>query len=208
MIEIKGSPYEYSESQKDTLDKIARRVRELRKGGSLAGEALLNLRKYFRIKSIYHSNAIEGNALDQGETRLVVEEGMTLTGKSLKDQAEARNLGEAVDYLEELVKRRDGPITEADIRQLHALVLKGVDDAHAGVYRQLPVEISGSGFSPPGPESVAAEMGDFGRWLGAASVVADDGVAAAEGLLTAAVAHTWFVCIHPFSTAMVVSHGY
>ena len=91
-IMINGTPYEYSESQQTTLDEIAGRVATLRAMGRLTGEVLHNLRKYFRVKNIYHSNAIEGNMLSVGETRQVVELGMTLTGKSLKDQAEAKNL--------------------------------------------------------------------------------------------------------------------
>ena len=79
-IEIPGSPYVYSRSQQTTLDEIARRVSDLRTEGSLTPEVLYKIRKYFRIKNIYHSNAIEGNKLGLGETRQVVEMGMTLTG--------------------------------------------------------------------------------------------------------------------------------
>jgi len=197
MIEIDGSPYVYADSQQPTLDEISGRVRELRKSGSLTSEVLHNLRKYFRIKNIYHSNAIEGNNLDVGETRQVVELGMTLTGKSLKDQAEAKNLGQATDFLEELVSRPEVPITEADVRQIHQLVLKGIDDDNAGSYRSVPVEISGSEFTPPGPESVPAQMADFGKYLESATIPGDD-FASAKGILAAAVAHTWFVHIHPF----------
>ena len=150
-MEIIGTPYEYSESQQVTLDAIADRVSKLRETGSLTSEVLHNLRKYFRVKNIYHSNAIEGNMLSVGETRQVVELGMTLTGRSLKDQAEAKNLGQATDFLEKLVSSPEVPITESDIRQIHTVVLKGIDDANAGAYRKLPVEISGSEFSPARP---------------------------------------------------------
>ena len=205
MIEIDGTPYAYSGPQQAILDRISRRVHDLRAGGKLTGEVLIRIGKFFRIKNIYHSNAIEGNALDLGETRLVVQKGMTLTGKSLRDQAEAKNLGEAVDFLEDLIPNpeqsddpRNRPLTEADIRQLHTLVLKGIDDTAAGAYRQVEVQISGSDFPPTAPESIAADMEKFGNWLGAASVVTEDKFASAEGLLAAAVAHTWFVMIHPF----------
>lgn len=143
-IEIPGSPYVYSRSQQTTLDEIARRVSDLRAEGSLTPEVLYKIRKYFRIKNIYHSNAIEGNKLGLGETRQVVEMGMTLTGKSLKDQTEARNLGQATDFLEDLVSNPVNPIMERNIREIHYLVLKGVDDDNAGKYRTVPVEISGS----------------------------------------------------------------
>ena len=196
-IAINGTPYEYSESQQTTLDEIAGRVAKLRATGSLNNEVLHNLRRYFRIKNIYHSNAIEGNMLSVGETRQVVELGMTLTGKSLKDQAEAKNLGQATDFLEKLVRNPGIPITESDIRQIHTVVLKGIDDENAGAYRKVPVEISGSEFSPPGPESVSVEMRDFGSWLNTATVPGNR-FASVDGILIAAAAHTWFVHIHPF----------
>ena len=196
-IEIEGTPYEYSESQRPTLDTIAQRVSQLREAGSLTKEVLYKLRKYFRIKNIYHSNAIEGNVLNVGETRQVVELGMTLTGKSLKDQVEAKNLGQATDFLESLVRNPDTPITESDIRQLHNVVLKGIDDANAGAYRKVEVAVSGSEFSPARPESVAAEMGEFGSWLSGVTVPGKK-FASVDGILIAAAAHTWFVHIHPF----------
>lgn len=197
MANINGTPYEYSDSQQPTLDNIATRVSELRATGSLTPEVLHNLRKYFRIKNIYHSNAIEGNDLSVGETRQVVELGMTLTGKSLRDQAEAKNLGQATDFLEGLVSNPDIPITVSDIRQIHALVLKGIDDVNAGAYRKVAVEISGSSFPPPGPEAVAAQMSDFGSWLADVTVPGEK-FASAAAILTAATAHTWLVHIHPF----------
>ncbi len=106
--------------------------------------------------------AIEGNVLGVGETREVVELGLTITGKPLKDQAEARNLSGALDFLEELAGNPHAPVTENDVCQLHAFVLKGLSD-EAGAYRTVPVAISGSKYLPPGPESVPAQMEEFGR---------------------------------------------
>jgi Fic family protein len=160
--DIEGTLYSYSTSIQLQLSELSSRVRTLREKGSLSPEVLYRLRKYFKIKNIYHSNAIEGNLLNVGETEQVVELGLTLTGKSLKDQAEAKNLAEAVDFLEELAKDSTRPITENDIRQLHLVVLKGIDDENAGGYRKLKVEISGSKYKPKGPEAVPVEMRELG----------------------------------------------
>lgn len=197
MKQIRGTPYQMDPAQCAGVDDLASRVAAMRSGGALTRDVLQHLRKYFRIKNIYHSNAIEGNTLDVGETRLVVEQGLTLTGKSLKDQAEARNLSAALDFLEVLAGAPDRPITAGDVRQLHAFVLRGIDDGNAGSYRTVPVEISGSLFKPPAPESIAPEMEQFGEWLQEASVP-DVLFDASEALLAAAAAHTWFVMIHPF----------
>lgn len=197
MKTISGTPYEIDENQQATIQKLASRVNRMRENGALTPEVLSKLRKYFRIKSIYHSNAIEGNSLNVGETRLVVEQGLTLTGRPLKDQAEAKNLSIALDFLEELAGNPTRPITETDIRQIHALVLAGIDGANAGQYRSVPVEIGGSAFSTTSPESIASEMRTFGDWLQRASVPGDL-FSMEDAVEAAGAAHTWFVTIHPF----------
>lgn len=197
-LEITDSPYCYDQSQQATIEGIASRVQVMRQNGRLTPEVLGTIRKFFRIKNIYHSNAIEGNALNLGETKQVVQFGLTITGKPLKDQAEARNLAEAIDFLEELASRPDLPITEVDIRQIHTLVLKTVDDDNAGRYRSVKVEISGSQYKPPEPIAVPEAMERFGQWLARKSIP-EQGPGAVDGLLNAAAAHAWLAYIHPFA---------
>ena len=127
----------------------------------------------------------------------MVESGLTITGVPLKDQAEARNLSDALDFFEEIAGSANTPISEIDIRQIHALVLSGISE-EAGKYRSVSVQISDSEYSPPGPESVSAEMAEFGLWLATASMPEEESFAGVSGMLAAAVAHTWFVTIHPF----------
>ena len=197
MVKINGTQYEVPDTQVQNARAFADRVRRLRETGTLSPAVLAKLRRFFKVKNIHHSNAIEGNSLSVGETRMVVEEGLTLTGKPLKDQAEAKNLSEAIDFLEDLARSSEQPITENDVRQLHQFVLKGIDDEEAGRYRRVEVQISGTEFRPPGPEAVPGEMGHFGAWLQAASVP-NRLVGQEDALLIAAAAHTWFVTIHPF----------
>ena len=197
LIDIQGTPYSYDDSSSPDLQRLASRVKDLRTQGRLSPEVLYRIRRYFRIKNIYNSNAIEGNLLELGETRQIVELGLTITGKPLRDQAEARNLSDALDYLEELAADTLTPITEVDIRQLHHFVLKGINE-EAGSYRNVNVRISGSDYSPPGPESVASEMAEFADWLTGESTSSDYEFLDVSGLTSAAVAHTWFVMIHPF----------
>lgn len=198
IVEIEGTPYCYESSQLQLIEDLSNRVIELRSGGKLSPEVLKTIRRYFRIKNIYHSNAIEGNILDVGETRQVVEYGLTITGKPLKDQAEAKNLSDALDLLESLAVQTDVSIRETDIRQIHQLVLKDIDNDNAGKYRTVKVEISGSEFEPPSPESIAAQMEEFAEWLLKISTVSDQDIGNPDAILFAAVAHTWLVYIHPF----------
>ncbi len=197
MTSVSGTPYEIDDALAARLNAIANRVSSMRSSGTLSPDVLGRLRRFFKIKNIYNSNAIEGNILDVGETRLVVEQGLTLTGKPLKDQAEAKNLSEAIDFLEDLARDASRPISEADIRQIHFLVLKNIRDSDAGKYRSVPVEISGSQYKPPPPEAIASQMEQFCRWLAEASVPSNTWKFE-DAVLVAAAAHTWFVTIHPF----------
>jgi Fic family protein len=135
MPNIYGTPYDTDANLAARLTGIVQRVTSMRSTGSLSPDVLGRLRQFFKIKNIYNSNAIEGNVLDVGETRLVVAQGLTLTGKPLKDQAEAKNLSQAIDFLETLASEASRPISAADIRQLHFLVLKTIRDSDAGKYR-------------------------------------------------------------------------
>ena len=128
MIEMPNTPYCYEESREKYFQKLSNRASEMRSTGKLSPDVLYRIRNFFRIKSIYHSNAIEGNLLEVGETRQVVELGLTITGKPLKDQAETRNLSQALDFLEDLVGISDRSISETDIRQIHSLVLHGLNE--------------------------------------------------------------------------------
>ena len=189
---VKGTPFVYDRRLNRQIEGLYSRIREMRNVGRLTPEVLRHIRRYFRIKNIYHSNAIEGNLLDVGETRQVVESGLTIAGKPLKDQAEAKNLGHALDFLEQLASGSE-PISFHDIRQIHMLILQGIDDANAGAYRKVDVKISGSDYEPPAPMDVGPQMQDFIGWLGPASLDLSDDV-----IQTSAACHAWFAQIHPF----------
>ena len=192
-VAIEGTPFLYNGQIQPRIDEINHRVKQMRARGALSGDSLRHIRKYFRIKNIYHSNAIEGNLLDAGETRQVVELGLTITGKSLKDQAEAKNLGHALDFLETIAGNKENPITQNDIRQIHRLILEGIDNENAGAYRTIEVVISGSDYNPPSHFKVHSEMNDLMDWLEPLSTRLDD-----YAIQVAAAAHAHFAQIHPF----------
>ena len=195
-LPIRDTPFEYYDTVDVRLRELHQRVQTMREAGTLSSQVLKRIREFFKIKGIYHSNAIEGNSLTIGETRLVVEMGMTLAGKTLKDQAEATNLSEALDFMEAIAVSREKPISVHDLRQIHALILKGIEDEFAGKYRSGEVRISGSEYSPPEAHLVPQQMDDFGKYL---SIVTQADASAIDlPILCAAAAHAWFAQIHPF----------
>ncbi|MXX83665.1 MAG: Fic family protein, partial [Chloroflexi bacterium] len=193
---VAGTPFEYYESIDGRLSELDARVTEMRRAGKLSPSALEHIHNYFKIKGIYHSNAIEGNALTIGETQLVVEMGMTITGKSLRDQAEAKNLSQANDYMRYLATRQEQPITMSDIRQVHKLILTDIDETNASRYREDEVRISGSDYEPPAAHLVPQQMTDLGLYI--ATVTDAESRLQNYPIVCAAAAHAWLAQIHPF----------
>ncbi|MDX2162504.1 MAG: Fic family protein [bacterium] len=193
--------YQYDSRIVHELNDLNQRVNVFRTlVRQLSPESLERLREYFRLKNIYNSNAIEGNSLSMGETQLVVREGITISGKPLRDTLEAKNLSNALDALEALASTPENPITLQDVRNLHKLVLSGIDDRNAGKFRELPVQITGAAFPTPDWPDVPEMMNKFGQWLETVTDKArlDAGLISENPLVLACTAHTWFVYIHPF----------
>lgn len=157
----------------------------------LPAATVRTIREAVRLEWTYHSNALEGNTLTLRETQVVLE-GLTVGGgKTLREHLEAVNHAHAVDYLEGVVSREE-PLTQHVARQLHALILRGIDEENAGRYRTVPVAISGSQHIPPSPAEVASLMNDLFTWYEGEG----------QGLhpvVRAARFHHRFVYIHPFA---------
>ena len=131
-----------------------------------------------------------------GETRTVVEQGLTIAGKSLKDQAEAKNLSHALDRMEDLAKHTEIPITLKDIREIHKLILTDIQDEYAGNYREGEVKISGSDYEPPKFYEIRPKMAELGKYV--QSVTSVEAEIRDLPILTAAAVHAWLARIHPF----------
>ncbi|WP_289143964.1 Fic family protein [uncultured Bacteroides sp.] len=126
----------------------------------LPEEALKKIQDAFDIEYTYESNRIEGNTLTLQETALVVNEGVTISGKSMREHLEAINHAEAISYIKDIAKQ-DIEISERTIKEIHALILHGIDRENAGKYRTVPVMISGSTHMPPQPYLIEKLMEDF-----------------------------------------------
>src|SRR5713226_8047967 len=119
------------------LDAIADKKNRLDRLRPLPPEALSNLEHYYNLEITYTSNAIEGNTLSPVETTLVIEKGITISGKPLKDHLEALDHYDAIRYVRELA-RQATRLTESDVRNLHKLVMQRSAPAMAGQYADLP----------------------------------------------------------------------
>lgn len=177
--------------EKRLRDRVDRLKDELDALRPLPATAIARLREQLKIEWTYNSNAIEGNTLTLRETQLILQHGVTIGGKSLREHFEVINHGGAIDYVEHLADR-DTPVTGTDIRQIHQLVLAKIDDEHAGRYRDVAVRIAGARHVPPESWDVAARMNEFVRWLSSRAA------RSLHPIERAAQAHHIFVAIHPF----------
>ena len=71
----------------------------------------------------HNSTSLEGNSLTLGETDFILEEGLTIQGKPLKDHNEVYGHAKAIELIYELLNTPPKPITRQDIFKLHETVL-------------------------------------------------------------------------------------
>ncbi len=162
--------------------------RELDNKRPIPRETLRSLEESINLEWTYNSNGIEGNTLTLRETQVVLE-GITVGGKSIKEHLEAINHEKAILYLNDLVKENN-PITEWNIKSIHQLVLKDIDDENAGRYRRENVTIKGAIHIPPDylkvPELMEKLVLNYQNWNDFHSII------------QAALLHGELVKIHPF----------
>lgn len=147
------------------------------------------LKEFYRISSVYTTNAVEGNTLTESETKVVIENGITIGGKSLREHLEAVNSAKAYDFIYSIVSRN--LITEDDVLKCHKYVLAGIDDVYAGVYRKEDVFITGTEFFPPSWKKVPELMKGFVDRLNESSN--------RHAVIKTAELHAEFESIHPFA---------
>lgn len=145
---------------------LERKLYELNALRPLPASAVQKLRAQFEIEMTYNSNAIEGNSLTLKETFLVINEGMTVKNKPLKDHLEAKDHFGALEFLYDMVQsNKKHTISEHLIRTLHQLITYETDKAWAGKYRESNVIIGGANHIPPDALDVPSKMNELIAWL-------------------------------------------
>jgi Fic family protein len=177
------------ENIQESLKRIDEKKKKLDAVRPLPPELVKNLQEWFAVEFTYTSNAIEGNTLSLSETALVVEKGITIAGKTVREHLEAINHAKAIDFIIELARKKKIDVAIDDILAIHKIVLQQIDDMHAGVFRKVMVKVAGSRTIFPNPAKIPFLMVEFMDWL---HTVQDHPV------IVAALAHYKLVTIHPF----------
>lgn len=174
---------------KEYFKKIDEKKMKLDSKRPLNKKNINSLKNVVNLEWTYNSTGIEGNTLTLKETKIVLE-GITIGGKTIKEHLEVINHESAIEYLEELLKYKKN-ICEWDIKELHELVLKGIDNKNAGKYRSENVYIKGAKHIPPNfitvPELMEKLIINYSNWEGF------------HPIIRSALLHGEFVKIHPFS---------
>jgi Fic family protein len=178
----------------DRIKKLLARIDEgkklIDKFRPLPPSVVSRLHKQLTLEWIYNSNAIEGNTLTLKETIIVLEQGLTIGSKSLKEHLEVINHKDAIAFVEKLAQNRT-KITERSIREIHGLVLKEIDPKYSGRYRDIQVRITGATHIPPDPLQVPDAMQESIKTRLAKK-------SKGHPVEQAALAHLDLVGIHPF----------
>lgn len=155
----------------------------------LTGEKLKNIQEYYRVSLTYTSNALEGNTLTLSETKVILEDGLTIGGHPLRELYEVTGHARAYDFMWELAKAKT--ISLANIGKLHTLLYSQIDEKQAGVYRTQDVVITGSAYPLTEWSSIPIEMEKLEKWMQAKREELHPVTFAAQ-------LHRRFVYIHPY----------
>ncbi len=171
----------------DLVKSIEEKKAQLDRLRPLSSAALAQLQKYYDVELTYTSNAIEGNTLTHRETAEVIEHGITVGGKKLREHLEAVDHYDALLWMREAASQAK-PVNEDTVRELHRRIVARSEPGIAGVYSTLPRRIVGSPVILPNAARIPALMKDFGKWLETAP----------PNPASAFEAHFRLAAIHPF----------
>nr|WP_223129400.1 Fic family protein [Sinomicrobium weinanense] len=181
----------YREEFQDVFDRLLEKKEVLEKQRPLPAVALKKIRESLMIEWTYNSNSIEGNTLSLRETQMILQEGITIKGKSLREHFEAKNHESAINHLYTLVENTSHILLSSDILSLHGYILRSIEDEFAGRLRNGGVRIAGANFTPPNARKVSGLLDELIQFVQNNPLGLND-------IELATVFHHKFVWIHPF----------
>ncbi|RNL81712.1 Fic family protein [Sinomicrobium pectinilyticum] len=181
----------YHNDLQGVFDRLLDKKEVLKNQRPLPAIALRKIKESLMIEWTYNSNSIEGNTLSLRETQMVLQEGITIKGKSLREHFEAKNHESAIHHLYTLVENTTYALKSSDILSLHGYILRSIEDEFAGRLRNGGVRISGANFTPPNAKKVSGLLDELIDFV-------QNNPAGLNDIELATVFHHKFVWIHPF----------
>ncbi len=180
----------YRNELQSTFERLYEKKQHLQSSRPLPNIALNKIRGSLSIEWTYNSNSIEGNTMSLRETQMVLQEGITIKGKSLREHFETHNHDKAIDYLYSIINE-NYTLRSIDILSLHGLVLRSIEDDFAGRIRSGGVRITGANFTPPNANKVPDLVDELIDFVNTNPLNLND-------IELATVFHHKLVWIHPF----------
>ena len=163
--------------------------KEIDKHRPFVGDMLKQIKAYYKIDLTWSSNALEGNTYTESETKVLLEDGLTVGGKPLRETFEVLGHGKAYDFMFTLIKGKE--ITEEHVLTMHKLFYEDIEQNYAGKYRDINVIITGSSYPVTDYNNINYEMGELFNWI-------NNNRQNYHPVEFAALLHKKFVFIHPF----------
>lgn len=180
----------YREELQSTFERLYHKKQHLQSSRPLPAIALNKIRESLSIEWTYNSNSIEGNTMSLRETQMVLQEGITVKGKSLREHFETHNHDKAIDYLYSIINE-EYTLRSIDILSLHGLVLRSIEEDFAGRIRNGGVRITGANFTPPNANKVPDLLDELIDFINTNPLDLND-------IELATIFHHKLVWIHPF----------
>jgi Fic family protein len=163
--------------------------KEIDKHRPFVGDMLKQIKAYYKIGLTWSSNALEGNTYTESETKVLLEDGLTVGGKPLRETFEILGHGKAYDFMFTLIKGKE--ITEEHVLTMHKLFYEDIEENYAGKYRNINVIITGSKYPVTDYNNINFEMSELFNWI-------NNNRQNYHPVEFAALLHKRFVFIHPF----------
>lgn len=173
-----------------TFKRLFDKVSVLNAARPLPKVSLSKLKEALLVEWTYNSNSIEGNTLSLRETQMVLQEGVTVKGKSLREHFEAKNHETAIHQLYKII-HPNYVLSGQDILMLHGFVMRSIEDDFAGRLRNSGVRIAGANFVPPNATKVSGLFDELVNFINTNPLELN-------AIELATVFHHKFVYIHPF----------
>ena len=180
----------YREELQSTFERLYQKKQDLQSSRPLPAIALNKIKESLSIEWTYNSNSIEGNTMSLRETQMVLQEGITVKGKSLREHFETHNHDKAIDYLYSIINE-GYTLRSIDILSLHGLVLRSIEEDFAGRIRNGGVRITGANFTPPNANKVPDLLEELIDFINTNPLNLND-------IELATIFHHKLVWIHPF----------
>ncbi len=180
----------YRKELNSTFTRLFDKVEVLRSARPLQQSAIQQIKEALQLEWTYNSNSIEGNTLSLRETQLVLQEGVTIKGKSLREHFEAKNHEDAIELLYTLANKNNA-LSASNVLDIHSLVLRAIEKDFAGRLRNGAVRIAGANFIPPNANKVSDLLDEL-------IVFVVSNPLQLNTIELATVFHHKFVWIHPF----------